>query len=79
MKALRKQRGWTQEQAAAACDIGYKIYQLYELGIKANPGLLTLDKIARGFGLEVHELLGPAFPLTKSSKPAISKRKKERP
>jgi transcriptional regulator with XRE-family HTH domain len=59
LRQLRKARGWTQEQAATECDIGYKLYQLYELGIKRNPGLLTLQKIAAGFGLEVHELLAP--------------------
>lgn len=57
---LRKSRGWTQEHAAEKCGIGYKLYQLYEIGIKRNPGLLTLEKIARGYGLELHELLNPA-------------------
>ena len=60
MRALRKARGWTQELAAERCGIGYKLFQLYELGIKQNPGLLTLEKIARGFGLDVSELLAPA-------------------
>jgi transcriptional regulator with XRE-family HTH domain len=54
---LRENRDWTQERAAEACGIGYKLYQLYELGIKQNPGLLTLEKIANGFGLDVAELL----------------------
>jgi transcriptional regulator with XRE-family HTH domain len=59
---LRKDRGWTQEQTAEHCGIGYKLYQLYELGIKQNPGLTSLEKLAAGFGLEIHELLSPAFP-----------------
>jgi transcriptional regulator with XRE-family HTH domain len=59
---LRKERGWTQEQAAEQCGIGYKLYQLYELGIKQNPGLASLEKLAAGFGLEIHELLTPALP-----------------
>ena len=62
LRALRIARGWTQELAAEKCGIGYKLFQLYELGIKQNPGLLTLDKIARGFGLDVSELLAPNFP-----------------
>jgi transcriptional regulator with XRE-family HTH domain len=62
LRALRKARGWTQEIAAEKCGVGYKLFQLYELGIKQNPGLLTLDKIARGFGLDVSELLAPNFP-----------------
>lgn len=52
-------RGWTQETAAEKCGLGYKLFQLYELGIKRNPGLLTLEKIAHGFGLDVSELLDP--------------------
>jgi transcriptional regulator with XRE-family HTH domain len=59
LRQLRIQRGWTQEEASEVCGIGHKVFQLYELGIKPNPGLLTLEKIARGFGIEVHELLRP--------------------
>lgn len=62
LRALRKAHGWTQEIAAEKCGVGYKLFQLYELGIKQNPGLLTLEKIARGFGLDVSELLAPNFP-----------------
>ena len=60
IRDLRKSRGWTQEHAAEKCGIGYKLYQLYEIGTKNNPGLLTLEKIARGYGLELHELLNPS-------------------
>jgi hypothetical protein len=52
------------------------LYQLYELGIKKNPGLLTLEKIARGFGLSIHELLAPApLPRTHAKPPGAPKRK----
>ena len=60
LRELRHACRWTQEKAAEACGIGYKLYQLYELGIKKNPGLVTLEKIAAGFGLGVHEVLAPA-------------------
>ena len=56
---MRKARGWTQEKAAEKCGVGYKLYQLYELGVKQNPGLLTLEKIAKGYGLQAHELISP--------------------
>jgi len=62
LRQLRKERGWTQERAAEKCGVGYKLYQLYELGIKQNPGLSSLEKLAAGFGLEIHELLTPAHP-----------------
>jgi transcriptional regulator with XRE-family HTH domain len=62
LRELRKSREWTQEQAAEACGIDYKLYQFYELGIKANPGLLTLEKIAGGFGLDISDLLARTLP-----------------
>jgi transcriptional regulator with XRE-family HTH domain len=62
LRQLRQSRQWTQEQAAEACGIGYKLYQLYELGIKKNPGLRTLEKIADGFGLELAELFSKSAP-----------------
>jgi len=79
LRELRQACRWTQEKAAEACGIGYKLYQLYELGIKRNPGLVTLEKIARGFGLGIHELLAPPpLPRTRSRKPfAASKAKPE--
>jgi transcriptional regulator with XRE-family HTH domain len=55
IRILRKEKGWTQEKAAEVCGVPYKLFQHYELGIKKNPGLLTLEKIAGGFGLTVGE------------------------
>jgi transcriptional regulator with XRE-family HTH domain len=57
LRQLRKERGWTQEKASEKIGLSAKLYQFYELGVKKNPGLLTLEKIARGFGVEVYELL----------------------
>jgi len=71
---MRVKRNWTQEKAAEACGIGYKLYQLYELGIKRNPGLLNLEKIARGFGIGIHELLAPTFPKIRAAKPAAKRK-----
>jgi transcriptional regulator with XRE-family HTH domain len=68
IRQLRLKRRWTQELAAEKCGIGYKLYQLYELGVKQNPGLLTLEKIANGFGLDVHELFLPVKFSKKSRK-----------
>jgi transcriptional regulator with XRE-family HTH domain len=72
------ERGWTQEKAAEVCGVGNKLFQLYELGIKQNPGLLTLEKIARGFGLGIHELLAPNFPQIRSVKPTSKPQKRAR-
>ena len=80
MRELRQACRWTQEKAAEACGIGYKLYQLYELGIKRNPGLATLEKIARGFGLGIHELLAPApLPRTRNPKPLATSKAKPKP
>ena len=68
LRALRKDRGLTQYEAAELCGIGQKLYQLYELGIKDNPGLKTLQRIAEGFGIEVHELLAPTMPKSRKNK-----------
>jgi transcriptional regulator with XRE-family HTH domain len=68
LKTLRREHGWTQERAAEACGIGYKLFQLYELGIKNNPSLSSLDKIAHGFGLDVSELLSPNLPKLRGKK-----------
>ena len=80
LRELRQACRWTQEKAAEACGIGYKLYQLYELGIKRNPGLATLEKIARGFGLGIHELLAPApLPRTRTRKPLAASKAKPKP
>ena len=80
LRELRQACRWTQEKAAEACGIGYKLYQLYELGIKRNPGLATLEKIARGFGLGIHELLAPApLPRTRTRKLLAASKAKPKP
>jgi len=78
LRELRGSRSWTQEQAAEACGIGYKLFQLYELGIKNNPGLLTLEKIAKGFDLDVSELLAPPIPPSGRGRNARQSRKNRR-
>lgn len=54
--ALRKRRKLTQEQAAERCGISAKVFQFYELGIKDNPGLKTLEKISQGLGVDISDL-----------------------
>jgi transcriptional regulator with XRE-family HTH domain len=77
IRALRKALGWSQYQAAEKCGIGQKLYQLYELGIKDNPGLKTLQKISQGFGLEISELLGPSMPKIPKAVRQIKKGKRQ--
>jgi transcriptional regulator with XRE-family HTH domain len=56
--ALRKERGWTQEKAAESAGVGYKTYQHLELGVRDNPTLKILEKLAEGFGVEIGALRG---------------------
>jgi transcriptional regulator with XRE-family HTH domain len=65
IRQLRERRGWSQEKAGEVCGLGEKMFQLYELGIKDNPGLRTVEKIARGLGVEAWELLTPEPPKRK--------------
>ena len=54
--ALRKERGLTQEQAAERAAINYKTYQHLELGIRDNPTLEILERVANGFGVTIGDL-----------------------
>jgi transcriptional regulator with XRE-family HTH domain len=63
LKALRKQRDWTQEFAAEKCGIFYKVYQFLEIGVSKNPTLETFKKLASGFGIGLHSLFTPNLPL----------------
>lgn len=54
--ALRKARGWTQEMTAEKCSLGEKTLQHFELGIRDNPTLKNVEKIAKGFGVEIGDL-----------------------
>lgn len=65
IRELRKSHGWTQEKTAEMSGIGYKLYQAYEQGAKDNPGLQTIEKIARGFGVETWQLVTPEPPKLK--------------
>jgi transcriptional regulator with XRE-family HTH domain len=59
---LRRLKGWTQEEAAEACGIGYKYFQHIEGGRRPNLRLETLEKLAQGYGLQLWQLFAPSFP-----------------
>jgi hypothetical protein len=59
--------------------VAYKYYQLIEIGKRIDLRLSTLEKLAKAYGIGVHELLSPTFPkirLTKSAakKPLVNQR-----
>jgi transcriptional regulator with XRE-family HTH domain len=78
MRELRQACRWTQKRAAKACHLGHRHYQLYEIGVKTNPELHTLEKIAKGFGLEVHEFLAPTTARVRKHPPIASTNRKHR-
>ena len=57
IKSLRKESGLTQEQLSEKSDISYKNIQYLESKNPTCPSLKTLDKLAKGFGLTISELL----------------------
>lgn len=56
LRAGRAARGWTQEQAAERCELSPTVYRYLESG-RHNATLVTLARIALGFGVTVAELL----------------------
>ncbi len=62
LKQLRQLRGVTQEEFAERSGISYKYYQAVEAGRKPDLRLSTSERLAKGFGIDVHELLAPEMP-----------------
>ena len=56
LKKLRKERGLSQEALALLCDI-YRTYIGRIENMKRNPSLEILNKIAKGLGIKLIELL----------------------
>lgn len=68
LRQLRARHALTQEAFAELSGIGYKYYQQIEAGRKRELRLSTLDRLARAYGIELHELISPALPETKVKK-----------
>ena len=56
IRQLRKIKGWTQEALAEKADLDYKYLGAIERGEK-NLTLANIEKIAKGLGVEVYQLL----------------------
>ena len=56
IKALRKEKKWTQDELSEAINVHKKQISRYENG-KATPGSETLKKIADAFGVSVDYLV----------------------
>jgi transcriptional regulator with XRE-family HTH domain len=58
VRALRLARRWTQEHAAEQCGLAPRMLQAIEAG-DANATLVTLARLADGFGVDGATLLAP--------------------
>lgn len=59
LRALRIERGLTQEQFAEESGMSYKYYQAVEAGRKRDLRLSTLERLAQAHGMQVWELMQP--------------------
>lgn len=65
---LRTERGWSQEELGARSGLTYKFIGEVERGQK-NPSLESLGAIARGFGMDIADLL--SAPRARESYPRL--------
>lgn len=78
LRELRKLHGITQEQFSEQTGFSYKFYQLIEIGRKCDLRLSSLERLAKAYGIQVHELLGPEMPRTHFPKGTGAKRVQDR-
>lgn len=57
LKQLREARGLTQEKLGALADVTGGYISQIERGEKVNPGIKTLEKLAKALGVSIHDLL----------------------
>lgn len=56
VRALRANHGWTQEEAAARCEMAPQLLQRIEAG-KTNLTLTTIARLCEGLGVDAKVLL----------------------
>jgi transcriptional regulator with XRE-family HTH domain len=65
LRELRKRHSLTQEKFSELSGVSYKYYQLIEIGVRIDLRLSTVEKLAKTYGLQPHELLAPNTPKTR--------------
>jgi transcriptional regulator with XRE-family HTH domain len=61
IRELRLRHSLTQEEAAELVGVSMRYYQMIEAGRKKEMFLGTVQALARAFGLEAWQLIGPDF------------------
>lgn len=57
IKAIRKEKGLTQDALAKKADIPYTTLTKLESNVITKPSIQTVEKIAKGLGITIDELL----------------------
>jgi XRE family transcriptional regulator of biofilm formation len=57
IKTLREQRGWSQAELARKAEVTDAYIAQLETGVRSNPSLEVLKRLARALGVPVTELL----------------------
>lgn len=68
LRKLREIRGVSQEEFAHLAGIDYKFYQSIEAGRRKELRVSSIEKIAKVYGLQAYQLLGPELPKIASVK-----------
>jgi transcriptional regulator with XRE-family HTH domain len=55
LRKLREERGWTIAETARRCNVSPETIRRYEL-MRAGAYSATLKRVAKGFGLDNHDL-----------------------
>jgi len=63
LRELRQKAGLTQEAYAEQAKFSYKYYQGIERGQWTNLRLRSLEKLADGYGVGLHDLFSPKTPI----------------
>ncbi len=58
LRMLREEKGWTQEELAEKASVERSYLAKLETGVKQNPSLLVLKRLAKSLRVPVAELLG---------------------
>ncbi len=57
LRSLRKREGWSQVDLAKKAKVSQAYIAKLETGVKKNPSLATLKRIAKALGVPVEQLL----------------------
>ena len=76
LRELRNRHALTQEKFSELSGVAYKYYQLIEGGHRVDLRLSTLEKLAKAYGIGVHELLAPNVPKVRAAKIPSKKAKR---